>query len=318
MITLHQFELFVAVARNLSVSRAAEIFHVSPSSISQQLNTFQREQKAVFIKQTGRGIALTDQGREALTKAEAILAGIESFKKHFHSTSEPMGSLVLGASHGPAASVFPGAMRRFSARFPKVELDLRTSTSPSIASLVLKGQVALAVIANPAPNATLEMEYFREEVLAVFVASSHPLARKKALTPAEFSALPLVVRGGRRARNRTEELIERSGGKRFHANVHMRMDSPESIKAAVREGFAGIVYRDLIELDVDSGHYKILNIPGLELTGKSYIVYAKNKPLSGAGQAFLAELRLVKSSFQQPDRSLRPRKLKPAVRTAIF
>ncbi len=307
MATLHQFELFVAVARRLSISQTAEQLHISPSSISKQLNEFQREFGAVFLKPTSRGIELTARGKTALMLAEAIVNGCESFKTTFGSPPEPIVErLTLGASHGPAASVFPGLMRRFSERFPTVQLNLQCATGPSIEEQVLKGNVDLAVIANPPPNAALEMEPFRKEALVVFVAAKHPLAKKKFISPAEFSNLSLIIRGGRNTRNRTEELLDQFHVKGYTANVLMRMESPDSVKTAVRrEGFAGILYRDVVEAGVDTGQFKILNIPGLDLSGVSYIVHAKAKPLSPAGLAFLAELRRFRSEIQRPAKSLR-------------
>ncbi len=72
----------------------------------------------------------------------------------------------------------------------------------------------------------------------------------------------------------------------------MRCESPDAVKMAVKKKMGvGILFKSVVEADVRRGDFKIIKMPGLNLIGKSYIIYHKDRPLSPNAQEFLALLR---------------------------
>ena len=72
----------------------------------------------------------------------------------------------------------------------------------------------------------------------------------------------------------------------------MRCESPEAVKELVRHGAGiGFLYYNSIKRGIERGRFKAIEIPGLDLTGQSYIVYSKEKPLSRLAGEFLSFLR---------------------------
>jgi DNA-binding transcriptional LysR family regulator len=176
-------------------------------------------------------------------------------------------------------------------------VSLKAGTSLEIEALVLDASVELAIIADPLRSPLLEMELFRKAILSVFVAPDHPLAKRKKIDPRELTALPLIIRGGRNSRNWTDELLRGLITTGLKPNVRMRLESPDLVKAAVRNGAgAGILYRDVIDVEVQRGMFKVLEVTGVDLTCSSYIVYSKEKPLSRRAQDFLTILRAARQT----------------------
>jgi len=76
-ITPHQLKLFVAVAKNLNMTRTSREIHVTESAISHQLKQLQREIERTLIRSNGRGIELTTDGVNFLRKAEVVLGNVD-------------------------------------------------------------------------------------------------------------------------------------------------------------------------------------------------------------------------------------------------
>ncbi|HET9917956.1 MAG TPA: hypothetical protein VFQ89_12665, partial [Candidatus Binatia bacterium] len=70
------------------------------------------------------------------------------------------------------------------------------------------------------------------------------------------------------------------------------------------------VLADSIKSETASGEFKILKVPGLDLTGQSYIVYSKQRPLSPIAQEFLVMLRGERDRINLKTRSKGSRRSK--------
>jgi DNA-binding transcriptional LysR family regulator len=78
MLDLSRLRVLVAVAREGSVTAAAEALHYAQPSVSHQLAKLEAEVGVPLLQRMGRGIRLTDAGRLLVQRAESILAQVES------------------------------------------------------------------------------------------------------------------------------------------------------------------------------------------------------------------------------------------------
>ena len=83
MMKLQRIEVFSAVAKHLNLSRAARELHVTPSAVSHLVKKLERDLGVQLIRQTRRGVALTDSGSSARRDVNAILARINALEKKF-------------------------------------------------------------------------------------------------------------------------------------------------------------------------------------------------------------------------------------------
>ena len=86
-VTLHQLELFVALAKCLSMTQLARELHVSQSAISHQVKRLQRELGKTFFHSQGRGIKLTDEGAKLRRNAEIVLSGVDKIYRKYGAKS---------------------------------------------------------------------------------------------------------------------------------------------------------------------------------------------------------------------------------------
>jgi DNA-binding transcriptional LysR family regulator len=156
----------------------------------------------------------------------------------------------------------------------------------------VESKVDVAVTTYPVRRAALKSEPFRTEKLSAFVPADHPLAKLKEIKIGELHKFPLVVRTGMENESRTEKLLRELRKIGHKPKISMRCESPEALKTAVRSGAGiGILFYDSIREEVRRNEFAVVKLAGIDLASHSYILYAKNKPLSAPAQEFLTLLR---------------------------
>jgi DNA-binding transcriptional LysR family regulator len=296
-VTLNQISLFAAVAKHISVTKASQEFRVSQPWVSTQLKQLEIHYATKLYRKVGRGIEITDMGRRFLRDIAPILDQMARLEDQFaqlpiKATRE---TLSVGGSFSACAALLPSLLARFRLKHPAVDLVVRTGTSDELERLLLAAHLDLAVTLRTAPLAKLVSEPLRRETIAMFVLSSHPLARRKNLQLSEVLTEPLIIRGGSGSSGVTDDALTHLCAQGVEPKIGMRCDGPTAIKAAVREKMGvGMLFADSIKAEVERGEFKILEVRGLELEGYSYIVYLQNKPLAPLAQEFLELLRSVR------------------------
>jgi DNA-binding transcriptional LysR family regulator len=178
---LAALEIFCAVAREGSVTRAAERLGRAQSNVSTRLQQLQEQLGAELLERDGRGVRLTAAGATLLAYAERLLALAEEARQALH-PQEPAGRLRLGAMESTAAARLPIPLARLHARWPALRLELRTGSSRRLAEQVLACELDCALIAWPPPgwdadlDSGLQRHPVYEEALLLALPASHPPA----------------------------------------------------------------------------------------------------------------------------------------------
>ncbi len=108
----------------------------------------------------------------------------------------------------------------------------------------------------------------------------------------DIGTIPIIIKFRREGQSRVERQLSGLGKEGIKFKVVMRCESPESVKELVRRGAGmGFLYYNSIKRGIERGRFKVIEIPGLDLTGQSYIVSSKEKPLSRLAGEFLSFLR---------------------------
>src|SRR3981081_1903382 len=128
---LRQLQFFIAVAEELSFSRAALKLHVAQPSLSTQIKALEDEVGARLFERDKRHVSLTQAGRRFQDRVSTILALAEGAKSEERSSEGGrLGTINLGYT---ALSMFstalPHSIRRFQKEHPQVRISLRELTS---------------------------------------------------------------------------------------------------------------------------------------------------------------------------------------------
>jgi DNA-binding transcriptional LysR family regulator len=146
-IDLSRLRVLVAVAREGSVTAAAEALHYAQPSVSHQLAKLEAEVGVPLLQRMGRGIRLTEAGRLLVDRAESILAQVESVHAELGELAGlRSGRARLAAFPSALATLVPAAAATIAARHPGIELTLVEAEPPDALSALRDDEVDMALI----------------------------------------------------------------------------------------------------------------------------------------------------------------------------
>jgi DNA-binding transcriptional LysR family regulator len=177
---LRHLEYFVAVAEELSFTRAAERLSMAQSPISEQIRKLERELGVTLFNRTTRSVELTSAGRIFYDRARPVLAGAQNAANSARLAGQGrLGRLALGFGGSATYELMPQLLRAYKQRFPDVLLEVRSDllTPVQVAGL-LDGSITVGLLRPPVNAAELVVEIMREEPLVALLPVTHPLASR--------------------------------------------------------------------------------------------------------------------------------------------
>ncbi|MDG0902272.1 LysR substrate-binding domain-containing protein, partial [Pseudomonas sp. L01] len=175
--TLRQLEVFVAVAQQESVSRAAEGLSLSQSATSTSLGELERQFDCKLFDRAGKRLTLNALGRQLLPQAVALLDRGEEIENLLNGKTA-FGSLDLGATltiGNYLATLLIGA---FMQRQPDCRVRLHVHNTAQVVQQVAHYELDLGLIEGDCRHPDIEVQPWMEDELVVFCAPQHPLARR--------------------------------------------------------------------------------------------------------------------------------------------
>ncbi|MBK9238620.1 MAG: LysR family transcriptional regulator [Rhodoferax sp.] len=287
--TVKQIQTFVEVAREKSVSKAAERLFVTQPAVSMQIRQLEDAFGLPLIEPIGRNIQLTGAGQEFLTHAIAAMAQLKNLEALMaEHVGVKKGRFEL-AVVSTAKYFVPMLLVRFGKLLPGIDVTLRIDNRENILGMLSRNEVDL-VIMGRAPN-TLDCEAtpFATNPMGIVCAPDHPLSRRKRVQFEMLKEYAFVVRErGSGTRAAMERLF---GQHEIPMKVVMEMPSNETIKQAVMAGM-GLSFLSLrtVRHELAAGHLAMVDINGMPLVGHWYVTHLTQKKLSPAAKAFKAFL----------------------------
>src|ERR1700733_2443585 len=186
-----------AVAEEGTFRGAATRLGYTQSAISQQIATLERIVGAKLIGPPGapRAVFLTETGTLVLRHAEAMIARLKAAQADVAAMIEGgAGALRVGTFQSAGARLLPDLVRRFTAEWPKVTVQLIESASdPELLTYVERGDLDLSFVMPPLPEGPFETLELLSDPWVILVPAGSPLAeRHESPTLREVCELPLI------------------------------------------------------------------------------------------------------------------------------
>jgi DNA-binding transcriptional LysR family regulator len=187
-VELRHIEYFVAVAEELSFTRAAERLMVAQSPVSEQVKKLERELGVALFERTTRSVALTDAGRIFYAEATALLEASRHAAESARLAGQgQLGRLALAFTGSATYELMPLLVSAYTQRFPNVRLDVRSEMlTPAQVDGLLDGSISVGLLRPPVNTDGLVVEILRDEPLVALLPVSHPLASRVSIDLAEM------------------------------------------------------------------------------------------------------------------------------------
>ena len=170
---------FVAVAEELSFTRAAVVLHVAQSAVSAQIRLLEDSIGVTLLERSSRHVELTGAGRRFLQGAKKLIFDLEELTRQTRRIGRAeTGHLAIGFIGAQSHEWMPIVLRRFRQKYPDVEVILTEMVPSSQLEALSTHRLDLGVVGaidGKAPPG-LQVECIAEEEPLVGVPSDHVLA----------------------------------------------------------------------------------------------------------------------------------------------
>ena len=283
--TLKQMQTFIEVARQRSVSKAAERLFVTQPAVSMQIRQLEDAFGLPLIEPLGRTIQLTNAGEAFLIHAIAAMGQLKDMEALMAEHVGMKKGRIDLAVVSTAKYFIPMLLVRFGKLFPGIDIQLRIDNRENILGLMARSEADLVVMGRAPGNMDCEAAPFATNPLSIVAAPDHALVRRKCLPFSALGEHRFVVRErGSGTRAAMERLF---ADHQTPLDVVMEMPSNETIKQAVMAGM-GLSFLSMrtVRHELASGHIALVDIEGLPVMGNWYITHLSHKKLSPAARAF--------------------------------
>jgi DNA-binding transcriptional LysR family regulator len=287
---LDDVRVFVACAREGSVSAAARACGISQPAATRQIQRLEREFGFELLCRQGRPLRPTPAGAEILAWAEHTLARLDAALARLRQGGPALaGPLRVAASSIPGEFLAPGLLAAFAARHPGVEPCLSVSDSAGAVAALLAGDADVAFIGAPVARPPLRLQPICEDELVLVIPAGHRLAGRAEVLLEELAGEAFVEReGGSGTMESLRRLLRARGLALPPHRIALRAGSTQSQVAAVRAG-AGLAFVSARAAGRANG-VSVARLAGIPLYRQLYLCYhpARYPP---AAQAFVAFAR---------------------------
>jgi DNA-binding transcriptional LysR family regulator len=284
---LHSLRLFLAAAREGSVTRAAEALRISQPAVTTSIKRLEQELGITLLAQSGRGILLTEAGQSLAAQADRLFALEAEMERSVAAYKEgSLGKLRIAATYLPANFLLPRMLARYKREFEQVEVELTSTNSKHAFELLLGFQADLAFIGGgrQAPE-SIDSKIILEDDMLFVVHAGHALAGRASSLHALIHE-PFVIR--EEGSSSREKLLAccsllNAGAPRIGLQVN---GLSETIRA-VKEGY-GITFVSALEVrdDIRRGDLAIVEVPDAHTRNPIAICTRRGEPLSPAARLF--------------------------------
>lgn len=233
-----RLQVFHAVAKHLSFTKAAEALFMTQPAVTFQIRQLEEHfSTRLFDRAHGR-IALTPAGQLALEYAEKILGMSAELDTRLKEMSgQVSGPLLIGASTTIAEFLLPQVLGEFKSRYPGVVPRLFVANSEAVQARIAERTLDLGFIEGDSHLPSLVTDVVCDDELQVVCAPAHPLAKLKSVPPKALAEHAYISREpGSGTREVIDHYLQKAGVAPDTLQVVMELGSPEALKGLVATG----------------------------------------------------------------------------------
>ncbi len=303
---LRQLEILQTIAETGSFTACGRRLHVSQSAISRQVLLLEDELGEPLFLRVGRHVRMTPAAETLVQLGQRVFQDLrETVGAITDRTGELRGTLHLSGGMTVCLYVFPPLLKYLRRVHPQLDVRLTVAMAGRSVQEIRAGHVDVGLLTLPVEESDLvTLPVLREELLLV-TTTTHPLAKRRRVTPADLAGQPIVLFESGSA---TRQVIDRFFvNQQIEPTIVMETENVEIIKAMVRTGMGiSIVPYQAIAREVQGGHLFCARIEGQELFRATGWVYARSNRVPRMIQELLAAFEHVRGRFRLSPPARRP------------
>lgn len=283
---------FLAVAREGSITKAANSLHLTQPTLTRQLQELEKELRQKLLIRGKYKVSLTPEGIILKKRAEEIIEMVEKTEAEFNSLSEDISTdIYIGSGETDSMKYIAEVMKDIQTNYPKIKFHIYSGNAEDVTEKLDKGLLDFGVLIQPIDLSKYDsITLPQKDIWGVIMRKDSPLAKKKVITLKELRSVPIIA-----SRQMSEKYSADSGFLDWFGNEFKNLNIASTYNLIFNAAImvkAGLGYA--VTLD------KLINTNDSELSFKPLspklesgldIVWKKNQIFSPGAKLFLEKLQ---------------------------
>lgn len=282
---------FLTVAREESITRAAEALYITQPTLSRQLTQLEEETGVKLLQRGPKKISLTQEGILLRRRAEEIVSLLDKTQQELLQQEEKIeGKISIGCGELASMQAMSGVFQSFLQKYPLVTFDLVTANADLAVEMMDKGLTDAALLLEPVNIEKYDfIRLHTRERWVALMRPDDPLAQKSFVTREDLESQPLILP---RRPNIKNELASWFGG--GFPRLHVAFTSNFNTNAAVMV-MKGLGRSVTLEGAVPFWDQKVIASRPLqpELSSTTVLAWKRQQPFCLAAAKFLEHAKCL-------------------------
>ncbi len=296
--TLHQLKVFMVVAENGSITKAAEELNMTQPAVSIQLKNLQAQFDIAITEVIGRKLYITEFGRELYQIADRILKEVSSINYQTQNFKGILSGRLKLSVASTGKYVMPYYLKDFLKQNPGIDLLMDVTNKTKVVKSLQNNEVDFSLVSVLPERLDIEQEILLPNNLYLAAAADTDFKVSKQLTKSVFDSIPLIYReDGSGTRATMQRYFQKAN---IVPHVQLELTSNEAVKQAVMAGLGFSILSVLsIKNELKQKEIKIIPVKGLPLTEHWRLIWLRKKKMSEVAKAFLQYVQANKETIYQ-------------------
>lgn len=279
MMEIRVLQYFLTIAREESISKAAEVLHITQPTLSRQMKELEDEfQKQLFIR-GNRKITLTKDGILLKQYAQEIINLTQKAERELSKEQDDLsGDIYIGGGESASMRLVMRVIASMQKIYPQVHFHIFSGNAQDVADKLDSGLLDFGIFFDPVNLS--QYDYFTlpgKETMGVLMKKDDPLAKYEAITPQLLKDKPIILSDQNIVKN---ELAGWIGGNERKLNIKVTYNLINNSALLVEEGGGyALTFDNIIHLDEKSTLCFRPLLPrledGIHIACKKYHVFSK-------------------------------------------
>lgn len=185
---------FLALAREESVTAAAEYLHLTQPTLSRQLSELEDELGVKLFIRGSRRITLTDEGIRLRKRAEEILSLVQKTEAEFQAPAETIsGDIYIGGGESYVMGLVTKVMKDLQNDYPQIRFHVFSGDADEVTERIDQGLLDFGLLIEPANITKYDSLILpAKDTWGVLMRKDSPLAQQQSIRPEDLWKLPLI------------------------------------------------------------------------------------------------------------------------------
>ncbi len=186
---------FLAIAREGSITNAANYLHVTQPTLSRQIKELEEKVGQKLFIRGSHNMKLTQEGFILRKRAEEIVSMVDKTEAEFRSMESTVaGDIYIGGGETRAISYIADVVRELREEYPDIKYHLHSGNEADVTERLDRGLIDFGILVQPADLTKYDCLHLpAEDIWGVVMRKDSPLAENPSITRQDLRELPLIL-----------------------------------------------------------------------------------------------------------------------------